>query len=99
MSNMPYCRFQNTYRDLEDCRAQLQEMTEGADEYGEPTEPLSASELNYAQLLLACVTEIAGMLIEAGHDLIEPSSEKVAAWLEEVNVRLVEETRQHREER
>jgi len=37
MSNMSYCRFQNTVQDLRDCKEALEELEElgGVDEYGE----------------------------------------------------------------
>lgn len=65
MSNMSYCRFENTYRDLEDCRIALQEVLEGVDENGNPAYQLSESELNYAQLLVSSCVEIWQMMKES----------------------------------
>jgi len=49
MSNMSYCRFQNTVSDLTDCDAALEEFFAGNDE------PLSRDELRAAvQLVEAC---------------------------------------------
>lgn len=50
MSNMSYCRFENTLRDLQDCSRYLEQVL-----YGDPTEPcepLSESELSSALKLL-----------------------------------------------
>jgi len=45
MSNMSYCRFQNTLLDLQDCRVALEEMTTGNEG------PLSRDELRAAKAL------------------------------------------------
>ena len=49
MSNMGYCRFENTLRDLQDCRDALQE----------PFEDLSNDEANAALELISLCKEIA----------------------------------------
>ena len=60
MSNMSYCRFQNTSKDLSDCRDALQEMSEG------DGEPLGREELYAAGRLVQTAIEILQILGEAG---------------------------------
>lgn len=60
MSNMGYCRFQNTALDLSDCRDALQELFDG------DCEPLSDDELPAAERLVALCAEI--VALAAGDD-------------------------------
>lgn len=60
MSNMSYCRFENTLRDLRDCEDALQEMVD------RDTEKLSQYELPAAQELVACAMRIVRMMAEEG---------------------------------
>lgn len=53
MSNMSYCRFQNTSMDLADCYEALGELFEGS-----PDEPLSRDELEAAKQLVDCCKDI-----------------------------------------
>lgn len=53
MSNMSYCRFENTYGDLQDCLEALNEQDE-----------LSESEAKYRDLLIKMCAEIA---LDFGH--------------------------------
>lgn len=66
MSNMSYCRFENTSRDLRDCLDAIEELinNNGVDEYGEK---LSKTEY-YAMLEIA---EIAERYINSYEDFIE----------------------------
>mgnify|MGYP003128438034 FL=1 len=66
MSNMSYCRFENTSRDLQDCLDALEELinNNGVDEYGEK---LSKTEY-YAMLEIA---EIAENYLNLHEDFIE----------------------------
>jgi len=50
MSNMSYCRFENTYRDMEDCKEALDELFN--------YQQLSESELRYAKKLCVTCAEI-----------------------------------------
>lgn len=51
MSNMSYCRFQNTVRDLSECQDALETLFGGE-------EPLSKEELDAAKRLVACCANI-----------------------------------------
>ncbi len=60
MSNMSYCRFENTDRDLADCQEALEELV-AAD-----CEPLSSYELEAARRLVARCFDIVMIVAEAG---------------------------------
>lgn len=60
MSNMSYCRFQNTLNDLRDCEEALQELVDG------DAEGLSQYELPAAEELAACCIRIVRVLVEQG---------------------------------
>ena len=60
MSNMSYCRFQNTARDLHDCETSFEEMLNGTDE------PLSAEELGAAKRLVASCLNIIQLMSDSG---------------------------------
>ena len=87
MSNMSYCRFQNTRRDFADCRDALLSMIDGVDEVGEPAQPLSREELQAAHLLIADAIELVVQLAETANlDLDHPFAASMAAdWLEARN--------------
>ena len=59
MSNMSYCRFQNTLHDLRDCSDALEELLNGAVD-----EPLSREELAAAQQLVGQCAEIVAMVAD-----------------------------------
>ena len=59
MSNMSYCQFENTSKDLEQCRETISEMV-----YGE-TEKLSKSELKFAKHLVESCYEILEILADS----------------------------------
>jgi hypothetical protein len=80
MSNMSYCRFQNTSKDLRACRDALLELFEGGSDDGDPA--LSRDELEAAQDLVATCLEIAGILAdEASIDLDTDALERGAPEL------------------
>lgn len=56
MSNMSYCRFENTSRDLADCAQALEQMAAGKGE------PLSRSELQAAKDLAATARDLLALL-------------------------------------
>ena len=60
MSNMSYCRFENTARDLSDCRGALEELLsgEGGDAGMDGDLPLSDRELRAAQELIQTCLDI-----------------------------------------
>ena len=58
MGNMSYCRFQNTLKDLRDCKDALEEMTNEG-------KTLSSSELDAAQELVDLCQEIVNLIGEA----------------------------------
>lgn len=67
MSNMSYCRFQNTYHDVEDCYEALQALFDGTDGEGEVPQPLSKDELDAAKHLVSLcqrITELFGDEVE-----------------------------------
>lgn len=73
MANMSYCRFENTYRDLVDCK---ESMTDFAEEQEEG--PLSKSEKAFtARLIEVCreIVELADMDKEDGVDVDEDGDE------------------------
>ena len=59
MSNMSYCRFQNTASDLEDCKDALEEMI------GDRTGKLSQEELHAAKRLVQTCLDIVRLLDDA----------------------------------
>ena len=61
MSNMSYCRFQNTLSDLEDCQGVLEAMIDGVTEEGER---LSRAELIAAKALVHRCLYIARLIAE-----------------------------------
>ena len=68
MSNMSYCRWQNTYNDLCDCAGDLECYEEDEDE---KPDPLSESETSYREQLLfkaADMLEAFGVEVDR-HDL------------------------------
>ena len=66
MSNMSYCRFENTYRDLLDCQSALEEQAAG------DAAITSADELHYAQSLVdVCVNIVLLMAEEADINVVE----------------------------
>lgn len=64
MSNMSYCRFENTHRDLGECMEALEEMLAGDSE-------LSARELSYAKRLVERCQAIVLMVAERGEIRID----------------------------
>lgn len=91
MSNMSYCRFQNTSRDLSDCQDALAELID----YG--TGKLSREELVAAHRLVRGCIDIVRLLADARHididsedgmDQLENSFESI---LDDVNSQAAEE--------
>lgn len=62
MSNMSYCRFQNTSKDLDDCADALDELLSGGDV------ALSRKELEAAQELVATCMRVVQRVAEATGD-------------------------------
>lgn len=56
MSNMSYCRFENTYHDLKDCANELLEQYDGA------ASPLSDDELRAAKWLVNLAADIVDVM-------------------------------------
>jgi hypothetical protein len=65
MSNMSYCRFENTERDLADCKDALEGMSNG------DKSPLSLSELRAAKRLAAHCADILALLAEVAGAEVE----------------------------
>jgi hypothetical protein len=83
MSNMSYCRFQNTRGDLRDCQSALEDLFAGE-------EALSAEELEAAKSLAQRCLDIVQLLSEeAGLDFdAHPLERKLGALLDSANRRL-----------
>lgn len=64
MSNMSYCRFQNTARDLDECKGALDEILDLVPDGDEPVEPLSQDETRAAQRLVETALETVLRLAE-----------------------------------
>lgn len=60
MSNMSYCRFQNTSNDLSACQGALEELFEG-------TKRLSPEELAAAKQLVETCADIVALVCEGGN--------------------------------
>lgn len=60
MSNMSYCRFQNTSKDLDDCREAIEELA------GRIAKPLSREELAAAKRLVRTCIDIVSLIAEEG---------------------------------
>lgn len=67
MSNMSYCRFQNTYHDFEECRIAVETILEGGHGDEDDSEsPLSDEELDAARRLISSAIELIESLVNAG---------------------------------
>jgi hypothetical protein len=65
MSNMSYCRFENTNSDLGDCFDALEELVNGEeDERGRLPSPLSSDELSAAKSLVDKCQQIIQLLAD-----------------------------------
>lgn len=66
MSNMSYCRFQNTYGDLDDCFDDLERRTQGEDidRDSDPIEPLSDREAAAAVRLIQKAQDLVALVME-----------------------------------
>lgn len=79
MSNMSYCRFRNTSKDLRDCEDALEELLDGGDK-------LSAEELSAAKRLVESCLHIVEMVSDRANldfDILTPNN--IRATLEEAN--------------
>lgn len=65
MSNMSYCRFQNTSKDLDDCQTAVEDLIQG------DSGPLSREELEAAGRLIESCANIISLLADhaIGHDI------------------------------
>jgi len=86
MSNMSYCRFENTYRDYTDCVEVIQESI-GEEDTERYPEPISEEEMRYAKLLIRDSLELVlGMASTAGIQLDDPNAaDKLFALLVDSN--------------
>jgi len=95
MSNMSYCRFENTRIDLDDCKDALEIMI------GDPkdTEPLSARELKEAKKLAELCLEITTMLSEyVKIEMDDLTEDDVRETIEQINNRCGELDEEDEEE-
>jgi hypothetical protein len=79
MSNMSYCRFQNTRNDLADCKDALEQMLNA--DHG----PLSREEIQAAQMLCRDAYDILEMLAEYAGVEVEDVYEHIDASLTQAN--------------
>ena len=88
MSNMSYCKFQNTLRDLRDCRYTLKDFVDR-----DSVEVLSDDELEAANDLILECTNIVQMISEVSEfsieDVVESSSaqKQIVEKISELNLR------------
>ncbi len=66
MSNMSYCRFQNTDGDLADCADDLERRATGqrTDEHDDPIDPLTNRERRCAQSLIERCADVVRLVME-----------------------------------
>lgn len=85
MSNMSYCRFQNTDSDLSDCQSALESLIEeGHDGFGK----LSHNELNAAVSLVQRCFDIAAMVSDAtGEDIdyLLTNPHRISSFVKQLN--------------
>lgn len=91
MPNMSYCRFENTFSDLEDCSEALNKIYEGDGEYKKLK--LSASEKKYAVKLVMLCAEIVDRVKETlNFDATDFDADDVAGSLDEAFISLREQS-------
>ena len=88
MSNMSYCRFQNTSGDLEDCKNALEELT------NDRTGKLSNDELHAAKRLVQTCLDIVFLLAEVRAIDIDVGMEQ----LEDSYASIIDEANEEAEE-
>lgn len=88
MSNMSYCRFQNTDHDLTDCADDLEQREQGAgeDANGDPMEPLSDREVHAAASLInSCRDIVERVMEERGLETLdELTDDEIEKYLDEL---------------
>ncbi len=95
MSNMSYCRFQNTNSDLRDCESALESLINCDGE----EEALSARELEAAKALVARCFDIASMIADAsGYSVEELLDRDTEAAIGKALDRANDECRRHSDE-
>lgn len=85
MANMNYCKFQNTLRDLEDCKRTLEQLLSEIWDSEDPA-PLSDDELDAAKALCKTARDITSIFTEQrekGIDDLDDSD--IDALLDEAN--------------
>lgn len=71
MSNMSYCRFQNTCEDLNDCKTTM----EGADEHYQSRKDLSQDEYNAFKRLVEICAYIVRIYNDDNHVFVDEDSD------------------------
>lgn len=88
MSNMSYCRFENTAKDLADCRDALDNFLNGQPEERGDEVALSESELEWAKELVRDARAILEMVADTKGEFLENLDENDAdAVLDEAQVK------------
>mgnify|MGYP001449171033 CR=1 FL=1 len=75
MSNMSYCRFQNTASDLDDCQSALENLIQGGKDEDGYIDVLSRDELYAAKRLAVTCQNILELLAESAGKPIEDMEE------------------------
>jgi hypothetical protein len=99
MSNMSYCRFQNTAGDLADCQSALENLLQGGSDEDGIIEVLSRDELHAAKRLAVTCQNILDLLAESVGKPIEDMDEAdLECAIEEANASAEEEKKLARAE-
>ena len=94
MSNMSYCRFENTNQDLNDCQSALEELLAN----GRADDKLSERELKAAKKLAATCLDIAMLLAEhAGKDIEELDEEDIRLVIDNANQEAAQNEKRERD--
>jgi hypothetical protein len=87
MSNMRYCRFENTVSDLKDCKAALERLLNGDEEERGDGRAISRNELRHAKsLVYLCQMIVELVADEAEREIDDLSGDDIEATLDEANV-------------
>lgn len=99
MSNMSYCRFENTAKDLADCKDALDNFLNGQPEERGDEVALSESELEWAKELVRNARAILEMVADTKGEFLENMDENDAdAVLDEAQVKARAKDKKTKEE-
>lgn len=100
MTNMSYCRFENTLTDLRDCHEQLQAMTRGDGHYliGRSNDREREARIKLCQEVLAMAETLREALGLEPDDVGEVSDETIKDWAERCDEAAEEDDRDREEQ-